>query len=291
MIATRLLHFRSALGFVRGLQDLHSEGLCARGMMCLALDEYGDVRMQVAEDLETVSSLKVGMKLGVPRPFSGRFFYFDAIHPIGRKTAVVNGDRRIGQYASMADVAVLVSAFVTRSASEQSVFFGCAPHQPGSWWVQDTTIVALHERGFVEIVPTDAGLVARRTVDSGLYFLPEDAAISGSVRQWQRVFESSLGNILMVERRVKDNRLVLSCQHGLIEVNLKGLPKVKQETTIELEAGYAVIGRMTDGPFAVTRGEPRDWGLDDMRPAILLGSRGGSLKELGKLLRKNPSAI
>lgn len=284
----RELHFPSSVALVRGLRTLRAQGVHGRDLLFLALNERGEAHLAVSEP--AAGKLKVGQKLTIEAPFAGRVFYFDAVHPLGKRTAVVNGDRRIGQLANLVDAAALVSGYID-DMDASSVFFGSTPHQPGSWWVQDTQAIALHQRGFVEIVPLPAGLVARRTVDSGLFFLPADSAIAGDVKQWQRVFDSALGNVLMVERRPKGGCLVLSCQRGLIEVDLSNLPKVKTVHTIELPGGYAVLGRITEGGFAVSRGTARDWGFDDLGPASLLGSRNENLKTLAKLLTKHPELL
>jgi hypothetical protein len=48
----------------------------------------------------------------------------------------------------------------------------------------------------------------------------------------------------------------------------------------------AVVGRIDGGAFAVTSGKPQPWGLDGMRPALLIGSPGQSLVDLGKALQE-----
>lgn len=256
----------------------------------MALNERGEAHLAVAEDLNDGAKIKIGQKLALSPPFSGRVFYFDAVHPVGHRSAIVNGDRRIGKLATLADATALIASYA-EEMDGQSVFFGCTPHQPGSWWVQGTNVVPLHERGFVDCVPLEAGVVARKTLDNVLYFLPADSAVSGDVRQWKPVYASSLGNILMLERRVRAGRIVLSCQRGLVEVDLRALPNVREETAVELQGGYAILGRITDGAFAVSRGIAEDWGFDELGPAALLGSRGGNLKKLAKLLSKHPQLL
>ena len=287
MIPTTILHYHSPLAMSRGLKQLYRDGFDPRGLLFLALDGQGDVHLALAEHPDDVPRLKVGTKLSLPWPFAGRYYYVDAVHPLGREVAVVNGDRRIGALSSLVDVAALVSGFV-RLSGDKSVFFGCTPHQPGSWWVHDEEVVALHERGLVEILPTPTGLLARRTVDDGLYYLPTVEVKPSGAQPWQKVFSSPLGNVLMLERRLIGDHLVLSCQGGLVEVDVGALPKVREMARIALTAGYAVVGRITDGPFAVTRGEPKDWGFDGLRPATLVGSEGCSLADVGRMLHEGP---
>ncbi len=294
MIPYTTHHFRSALAMIRGMREIFRAGIKPRGLLFVALDDQGDAHLTVAQNASDVDTLKVGTKLALPLPFPGRMFYLDAVHPLAKDTAVVNGDRRIGRVASMVDVAALVSGFV-QQAGDRSVFFGCTPHQPGSWWVKGEEATPLHDRGFVDIVPApDRGLIARRTVDDGLYYLPQDAAARGDLRGWQRVFRSPLGNVLLIERRVLGGRLVLSCQDGLIEVNIDQVPDVHQTGQIDAVTGYAVVGRVTNGAFAVTAGAPRAWGFDQLKPAMLVGSRGCTFEELGELLladEEMPTAI
>lgn len=292
MVEIRTLRFASSVALVRGLRRLRAEGVRGRSLLFLALSERGEAFLAIegaAHDGKP-PKLKVGQKLTLDPPFAGRMFYFDAVHPLGQRTAIVNGDRRIGQLANLVDAAALVSGYVDDMDGE-SVFFGCTPHQPGSWWIHETEAIPLHARGFVEIVPVEAGLLARRTVDAGIYFLPSDAAIAGDVGQWQRVFDSTLGNVLMLERRPRGGKLVLSCQRGLIEIGLGDLPLIKDVTTLPLVGGYAVLGRITDGGFAVSRGTALDWGFDALAPASLIGSRGDNLKALGKLIAKRPDLL
>lgn len=292
MIPYATHHYHSALAMIRGLREMYRAGQGPRGLLFLAIDERGDAHLAVAERPADVAGLKIGDKLSLPWPFPGRIFYIDAVHPVGTDAVVVNGDRRLGNAPTFVDVAALISGFV-RQADAQSVFFGCTPHQPGAWWVRNEHATPLHDRGLVDILPVRSGLLARRTVDTGLYFLPEKAAAAGNLGEWQRVFESPLGNVLLLERRVLGGRLVLSCQRGLVEVDVKHLPRVEETGRITSSDGYAVVGRVTNGAFAVTSGVPRDWGLDELRPATLVGSRGCSFQELGKLLDEEggPTAI
>jgi hypothetical protein len=226
----------------------------------------------------------VGNKLTLRWPFEGRMFYVDSVHRVGDSVVVVNGDRRAGSITGLIDMALAI-AWLVRQSGKRSVFFGCTPHQPGSWWIYRRQIEPLHTRGYVDLVPLgDRGLVARRSMDPCLFFLPAEAAAQGDSSPWQRIYTSPVGNLLMLERRLVKDRLVLSCQHGLAELDLSQLPRVRETGLCPLEQGFAVVGRISDGAFAVTRGNPLDWGYDRLQPATLMGSRGCSFIKLRRLL-------
>lgn len=286
MFPTKELYYSSAIGMIQGLKQEFEAGLRPRDVVFLALDQKGDVHICVPRRLRDVENLKVGEKLSLPPVFEGRMYYVDAVHPVvGGDAVVINGDRRIGNISSLVDVAALVSWFV-KQAGDQSIFFGCTSHQPGSWWVSGENAVSLHNRGFVEIVPANQGLLARRTMDDGLYFLPAEAAVAGGIEHWQRVYTSPLGNVLMLERRLLYDHLVLSCQGGLVEVDVYDLPNVGEAGRFSISGGFAVVGRITGGAFAVARGKPMDWGFEDLEPAQLVGSAGCSFMELRERLRE-----
>jgi hypothetical protein len=287
MIPTRSLTFHSALSMIGGLKKLFADGLRPSEVTFIAFDRVGDLQIEIPSRFQDVNRLKVGHKFTLSWPFKGRVFYVDALHALHADVVVLNGDRRIGNLASLVDVATMMSWFISKSR-RQSIFFGCTPHQPGSWWIDGEHADPLHVRGFVELVPTPQGLLARRTMDPGLYFLPQDAVAAGRLDRWQRIFTSPLGNVLMLERRMLYDQLVLSCQQGLVEVDLYDLPRVSESGRFTISGGYAVVGRISGGSFAVTRGTPRDWGFDDLRPAILVGSAGCSFMELRQELRQTP---
>ena len=286
MVATRTICYSSALAMIQGLRQQFKEGLRPRDVMFAALDPHGDFHLTVPERPNDLGRLRVGEKLTLPQPEDSRFRFLDAVHPVGGDAVVLNGDRRIGGLSSMVDVASLVSWFIN-TAGDASIFFGCTPHQPGSWLIRDERVDSLHARGFVEIVPAAQGLLARRTMDDGLYFLPNEALIRGAVEKWRRVYSSPLGNVLMLERRLLYDQLVLSCQEGLVEVDVYDLPSVIETGRFSLRGGYAVVGRITAGAFAVARGKPLDWGFEALTPATLVGSEGCSFMELRNLLRRN----
>jgi hypothetical protein len=289
MVAMKLLDFPSSFSLGTGLRQLYKQGLGVRSLLFLAIDEHGGVHLAIADQIpdgKQLKKLKIGMKLSIAWPFEGRYFYFDSIHQLAPGTSLVNGDRRIRTVSRMFDVSDLVSRFI-HAGGEDSVFFGCTPHQPGSWWIRDDKTIALHDRGLVEIVPTELGLVARRIMDDGLYFLPQEKALAGELDQWYRVFESPVGNILMLERRVKRGRLAISGQRGLVEVDVTNLPRVEQTGQVNHDGGYCILGRTSDGLFAVSHGKPRDWGYEEVEPAVLLGSKGGTFKELEPLIKKS----
>ncbi len=285
MLATRTLYFSSGFAFANGIKQLHWHGITPSELLFLAFDKNGDVKMQIAAQAADVSSLKVGRKLGLPWPFEGQMYYLDAVHPLGPRGVVINGDRRISKFFSLIDVAVWLSWFV-KIAGDQSVFFGVTPHQPGSWWIEDEHIEPLHPRGFVDIVVHPAGLLARRIMDPGLYFLANEDVCLGGLSNWRRLYESTLGNVLMLERRIVDQRLVLNCQEGLVEVDLSSLGQVQESGRLVIRSGHGVVGRISQDAFAVTRGKPMDWGYDELQPATLVGSKGWTFPRLCSVLQQ-----
>ncbi len=284
MLDTRTLHYTSGFAFVRGLQHMRKQGLKPQEMLFLAFDRQGDVKLEIPADPNEVDHIRVGHKLSLSPPYED-MFYIDSVHAVGGNAVVVNGDRRIGRFPSLVDVATWISWFVRRSGN-RSVFFGCTPHQPGSWWVKGNEVTPMHSRGFVDIAMSSGlGLLSRRSMDDKLYFLPQEAALSGALDQWTPIYTSPLGNVLMLERRLTAPRLVLSCQRGLVEVKLTDPPHLVEETNLlEVGGDLAVVGRIKDGAFAVTSGAPMEWGYDNLKPAKLVGSRGCSFRQLRKLL-------
>jgi len=236
---------------------------------------------------------------GVP----DRLYHFDSIHALRDDFCVLNGDRRLKDPGNAMDVGAVMARFV-RSCGAASVFFGCTPHQPGSWLLGGTEAVALHDYGFVEVVPVPGGLLARKMHDDRLYLLTfADVARTGHLEGWLPVFQSSLGNILLVERRVVEGRLTLSCERGLVEVDVSDLPAVRErarlpfllppkdedawddldlheESRAEHTVCPAVLGRLGEEAFVLTRGVPEPWGLRDLRPAELWAAPTGDLREI-----------
>ena len=80
------------------------------------------------------------------------------------------------------------------------------------------------------------------------------------------------------------DRLVLSCAAGLVEVDVSQVPHVIETSRATTNGSIAVVGRIDGGAFAVTSGKPQPWGLDELRPALLIGGDGGSLVDLGRAL-------
>jgi hypothetical protein len=82
-----------------------------------------------------------------------------------------------------------------------------------------------------------------------------------------------MGNILLVERRVLGYRLVLTCERGLVEIDVSHLPDLVIETArVPMRSGFGVVGRIDGGAFAVTAGTVEPWGLSNVSPAMLVGS-------------------
>jgi hypothetical protein len=145
--------------------------------------------------------------------------------------------------------------------------------------------IALHEKGYVDVVSTHTGLLARRQGEPHLYYLAfPKLALVGPLDGWSPVFHSPLGNLLLLERRVLGNRLVLTCENGLCEVDVGSLPVVRETVTVKLSSGLGVVGRIEGGAFAVTCGSVEEWGLVNVEPALLVGAEGETLLDLAQSL-------
>ena len=288
MIPKRILKFPNVPTLLRGVTDLRRAGITPRGLLFLAVDLAGTTYLGVPENADDVEKIKVGHKLSLAwKEELGQVYYFDSVHRLGDKLVLFNGDRRLGNCASAVEVAVVISMFL-KASSAKNVFFGCTPHQPGSWLARgEDDSTALHQHGYVEVVPAAQGLIARRTMDEHLFFLPggEDGTF-GFLDSWLEVFASPLGNVLMLERRILGNRLVLTCERGLVEVNVASVPVVKELRRVELAGGFGIVGRVDHGAFAVTSGKVEPWGLDELKPAVLIGTEGTTLTELAAALSR-----
>ena len=292
MFATRVYHYRDPAAVILGLKELRKKGLTPRGLCFVALDPRGETYLAVPEDLDAVANIRVGDKLSLVAPWEGRYFHFDAVHRLPGDSVLWNGDRRLGDTGSAPEVAVAISEWL-KGSSAKNVFLGCSAHVPGSWWTVDHTsaVVDLHSMGLLDCVVTSNGILARKIDDSRLQHLEFQALHQhGSPTQgWQEVFKSDLGNILLVERRVLNYRLVLTCELGLVEIDVSHLPDLVIETArVPMRSGFGVVGRIDGGGFAVTAGTIEPWGLTNMSPAMLVGSPTGSLLDLPKTLRAMP---
>jgi hypothetical protein len=283
MIPARVYHYRDPAAVVIGLNELLARGLTPRGMLFIALDPRGDTHIAVPDDFESVTRIKVGEKLTLKPPWEGRYYHFDAIHRLAGGTVLWNGDRRLGDTGSASEVACAVAAWL-KGVSAKNVLLGATSHQPGCWWTQNerSPVVDLHASGLVDCLVTSSGLLARRMGTPTLWFLPLAALRGGAVRDgWIEVWTSPLGKIVRLEGRVLNYGLVVSCERGLVELDLSGLPEVVREIgRVGLTAGLAVVGRIDGGAFAVTRGKVEDWGLSDVTPALLVGAPNQSLADL-----------
>ncbi len=292
MFATRVYHYRDPAAVILGLKELRKQGLTPRGLLFVALDPRGETYIAVPEDLDAVSSIKVGDKLSLVPPWEGRYFHFDAVHRLPGDTVLWNGDRRLGDTGSAPEVACAISEWL-KGSSAKNVFLGCTAHVPGSWWTVDhlSAVVDLHALGLLDCVVTTTGVLARKIDDARLYHLEfQTLAQNGSPTEgWQEVFKSEMGNILLVERRVLQYRLVLTCERGLVEIDVSHLPDLVIETArVPMRSGFGVVGRIDGGAFAVTAGTIEPWGLTNMSPAMLVGSPTESLLDLPKTLRAMP---
>jgi hypothetical protein len=270
--------------YLHGLAGLRRSGMTPRGLLFLALDPQGAIHIGVPEDVEAVTTIKVGEKMGFAWPIDGRFFHFDSLHRLRDNFYLFNGDRRLKDVGHFITVAGLTSDFL-KFASAKNVFFGVTEHQPGAWLVRGERAMALHEAGFVGVVPVPQGLLARRVMDHRLWLrtfssLVEDERLDA----WEPIYESPFGNLVFVERRIIADRLVLTCEHGLVEVDVSEVPSVKERGRVPIDIGFAVVGRVENKAFAVTQGRVEPWGLAAMKPAVLIGAEGASLAALGVAL-------
>jgi hypothetical protein len=279
-------HYADPAALSRGLKQLRERGLTPRGLLFLALSPDGAIHVGVPADPEQITQIRVGEKLALVWPVDGRYFHFDAVHRLPGNFVLWNGDRRLKDPGTAPQVATIVASFL-KGSSTRNVLFGCTPHQAGSWLAETSRqVVALHEQGWVEVVPVPAGLFARQVMDPRLFFLSfAQLAATGRLDGWTAVFESPLGNILLLERRVMHDRLVLSCARGLVEVDVAQVPRVVESARATTNGSMAVVGRIDGGAFAVTSGTPEPWGLDGLRPALLIGGEGGTLVDLGRALQ------
>lgn len=292
MFPTRVFHYRQPAAVILGLKELRKRGLTPRGILFLAIDPRGETYVVVPEDVDAVESLRVGDKLTLVSPLEGRYFHFDAIHRLPGDRVLWNGDRRLGDTGSAPEVAVAVSTWL-KGSSARNVFLGCTPHVPGSWWtVNERSVVAdLHSLGFLDCVVATHGILARKIDDPRLFLLGfATLAQNGNpLSGWIEVFTSELGNILLVERRVLHYRIVLTCERGLLEIDISHLPDLVIETArVPMRSGFGVVGRIDNGAFAVTVGTIEPWGLSNMSPATLVGSPIPSLLELPRMLEAMP---
>ncbi|HET7501370.1 MAG TPA: hypothetical protein VFK02_10220 [Kofleriaceae bacterium] len=295
MFATRVYHYRQPAAVILGLKELRKQGLTPRGLLFVALDPRGETYIVVPEDIEAVSSIRVGDKLSLAPPLPGRYFHFDAVHRLPGDTVLWNGDRRLGDTGAAQEVACAISVWL-KGSSAKNVFLGCAPHVPGSWWAIDhcSPVTDLHTLGLVDCVVASHGILARKIDDPRLFLLGFNTlAHHGSPGQgWAEVFTSDLGNILLVERRVLHYRIVLTCERGLIEIDVSHLPDLVIETArVPMQSGFGVVGRIDNGAFAVTHGTIEPWGLTNMSPAVLVGSPIPSLLELPRMLKAMPADL
>ena len=320
----RIESYTDTFGLIHALGGLRQKGLTPRGLLFVALNSQGRIYLAIPEDLHQLddSTMRVGEKLALRWPDSAdvpqRLFHFDSIHALRDDFIVCNGDRRLAHPGNAIDVGSVIGRFI-RGAGVTSVFFGCTPHQPGTWLQGGTQTVALHDYGIVEVVPVPVGLLARRLHDHRLYLMTyADIARTGHLEGWLPIYASPLGNILLVERRVVDNRLVLSCERGLVEVDVSDLPHVRERAQLlapepmaapsspgiaveeyDLDGSRddeddvvspAVLGRLGQEAFVLTRGRAQPWGLRDITPAELWGAPTGEITDIQRWFDQGASS-
>ncbi len=142
------------------------------------------------------------------------------------------------------------------------------------------------ERNPIAKTPEPRGQLARRIDEPKLYHLTfAQLARNGPGEGWTEVFTSRAGNVLLVERRVLNCRLVLTCERGIVEIDVSGLPEeVVQTAQVNTTSGLGVVGRIDGGAFAVTYGTPEPWGLSNVKPATLIGSPNQTILDLPGLV-------
>src|SRR5262245_42327289 len=123
---------------------MRERGVTPRGLLFLALSPDGVIHVGVPEDQDEVTSIRVGEKLALVWPLAGRYFHVDAVHRLPGDFVLYTGDRRLKDPGDGPDVAQLVGSFL-KGFSAKNVLFGCTAHQPGSWLVENKTVIALHE--------------------------------------------------------------------------------------------------------------------------------------------------
>ena len=216
MIPAKVFHFREPAAAIIGFQELAKRGITPRSILFIALDTRGECHVAIPQASARVGELRVGDKMSCETPWEGRYYHFDAIHRLPGDTVLWNGDRRLDDTGSAAEIAYGVSRWL-RQLGAKDMFLGCTPHQPGSWWISDerAPVADLHASGLVDAVVTQSGLLARRIGEPGLFHLDFADLRSHGIRgNWTEVYRSDLGNILMLERRVINYSLVLSCERG-----------------------------------------------------------------------------
>ena len=283
MIPIDIITYRNATSLYLGLKQ---RNLTARSILLLALDARGAVYIATPKNKETVSNMKVGDKFTLSPPWKGEFFYFDAIHKLPSDVLLWTGDRRLMQTGSGQDVANTLAEWM-KTTKDKNLFLGCTPHQPGAWCSSGPLdqITTLHQIGIVDPTVSAQGLIARRIGEPFLYYLPWNQLNHiAEPQQWNKIYTSNRGNILFLERRILHHRIALSCEQGIIEVSLTDLPNVEVISSIRLESGFAIVGRIDGGAFAVTTGQVKKWGLDDILPAYLVGAENESLSALQQIL-------
>ena len=288
MIPAKVFHFREPAAALIGFRELAKRGISPRGILFIALDTRGECHVAIPDDSGKVDSLRVGDKMTCKTPWEGRYYHFDAIHRLPGETVLWNGDRRLDDTGSAAEIAFGVAQWL-KMTKTKNMFLGCTPHQSGSWWLADerAPVEDLHAAGLVDAVVTQSGLLARRIGEPALFHLDFATLRTDGVRgKWTEVYRSPLGNILMLERRVINYTLVLSCENGLVEIDLSGLPDKVTESQRATEgvSGLGVVGRIDGGSFAVCSGTVEPWGLSDVTPAELVGSETQRLSDLPRAI-------
>src|SRR5262245_4823681 len=92
---TRIETWKDPFSLVHGLSQLRRSGVTPRGLLFLALEPSGAIRLGVPDDAEEVTRIKVGEKMSLAWPEEGRFFHYDSVHRLRDGLFIYNGDRRL----------------------------------------------------------------------------------------------------------------------------------------------------------------------------------------------------
>ena len=294
MFATRVYHYRDPAAVILGLKELRKQGLTPRGLLFVALDPRGETYIAVPEDLDAVANIRVGDKLSLVAAVGGPLLPLRRGPPAARRQRAVERRSPARRHRLARPRSRVAISEWLKGSSAKNVFLGCTPHVPGSWWTVDHL-----SRGRSSCTRWASSTASSRRPASSrarsttraCSTSSSSAARSTAARPTagSEVFTREMGNILLVERRVLQYRLVLTCERGLIEIDVSHLPDLVIETArVPMRSGFGVVGRIDGGAFAVTAGTIEPWGLTNMSPAMLVGSPTESLLDLPKTLRAMP---
>ena len=107
-----------------------------------------------------------------------------------------------------------------------------------------------------------------------------DAVVAARLRDLLAFLGTRTGAAFRLEVRTE------SAPGSRVQVDVSLFPWVMECARAEVDPGFAVVGRLEGGGFAVSYGEPAPWGIDNLGPAELVGAESGSLGALAEALRR-----